>query len=69
MSRGRRLLIALLQLTAGVNVAARCRVHKQRVSEWAAGHRAPSYRVREVLETNYGIPRESWSQLYIPPRR
>lgn len=60
MSRGRRLLIALLQLTSARHVAARCAVYPQRVTDWVNGHRVPCSSARERLARNYGIGVEAW---------
>ena len=60
MNPGRRALLAVLQRTAGVEVAARCGVAKSRVSSWASGASLPSPRARLALERNYGITRASW---------
>lgn len=57
---GRRALLALLQHTQGRFVAARCRVSRSCVSEWAAGRKRPSARARSALERNYGIAPSSW---------
>lgn len=62
LSRGRRLLIALLQRTTARDVAARCRVYPQRIADWLAGHKVPSEHSRRMLQANYGIPLESWDE-------
>lgn len=64
MSHGRRLLIALLQITNARNVAARLRVYPQRVTDWATGHRVPCEQARRALERNYGIGSASWAKEY-----
>jgi len=69
MSRGRRLLLAILQVTTATDIAARCRVHRQRVSDWASGVRAPSHRSRLSLDFNYGIPYRSWDIHFVSPPR
>lgn len=60
MSRGRRLLLALLQLTSAREVAARCRVQHQRIADWSSGLHTPNAEARAQLERNYGIRREAW---------
>jgi len=67
MSRGRRLLIALLNITTARDVAARVRSSKQRVADWSSGHRSPRQQARELLEQNYGIPRGAWAQEWREP--
>jgi hypothetical protein len=62
MTRGRRLLIALLQITPGAYVAARLRVHHQRVADWASGYRNPSSAARLQLQANYGIAAADWDK-------
>jgi transcriptional regulator with XRE-family HTH domain len=57
---GRRSLLALLQITSGREVAARCGVHPSRVSEWASGLTAPSDVPRMRLWMIYGISPDSW---------
>lgn len=65
VSRGRRLLLAVLQLTTGRDVAARCGVRQQRVSEWVNGLSRPSDSARLLLERNYRIPFDAWDTPYI----
>ncbi len=60
ITRGRRLLIAVLQVTTKTDVAARCSVYQQRVSDWANGVSTPSAAARQMLLANYGIPSEAW---------
>lgn len=60
ISRGRRLLLAVLQTTTGRDVAARCSVAQQRVSEWTNGQSKPSAAARLLLESNYRIPFDAW---------
>lgn len=60
MSRGRRLLLAVLQATTGRDVAARCSVAQQRVSDWVNGLSKPNPAARLLLESNYRIPCEAW---------
>lgn len=62
LSRGRRLLIALLQRTTARDVAARCRVYPQRVTDWASGYRSPNPTARRMLELNYGLPVNAWDK-------
>lgn len=61
MTRGRDSLLAVLMLTTGREVAARCRVSPSRVSEWASGRCRPSPRARAALERAYGISAGSWA--------
>lgn len=60
MTRGRRLLLALLQTTCAREVAARCRVSPSLVSFWSSGTNRPSEKNRTKLAELYGIPPESW---------
>lgn len=57
---GRRSLIALLQITTGREVAARCGVAPSRVSEWVSGLTRPSESSRARLWACYGISPNSW---------
>lgn len=59
---GRRALQRVLQLHTATSVARICRVTKQAVSQWAHGIKRPGERARDVLETRYKIPPESWYQ-------
>jgi transcriptional regulator with XRE-family HTH domain len=61
-TRGRRSLLALLQLASETDIAGRCRVAQQSVSDWAAGNNRPSERARAALEHCYGITRAHWDQ-------
>lgn len=65
ITRGRRLLVAVLQVTTATDIAARCGVYQQRVSEWASGMRVPSRAARIALEANYRIPYTSWDMPFI----
>lgn len=58
--RARRSLLALLQITSGREVAARCGVNPSRVSEWAAGLTTPSDVPRARLHASYGIHPDGW---------
>jgi transcriptional regulator with XRE-family HTH domain len=60
IARGRRLLIAVLQMTPAVEVAARCGVHKSNVSRWLAGYQTPCDVARARLQSIYGIPASAW---------
>lgn len=60
ITRGRKLLIAVLQVTTERDVAARCGVYQQRVSDWSSGVCKPLPAARAALERNYGIPASSW---------
>jgi transcriptional regulator with XRE-family HTH domain len=62
MTNGRRSLIALLQLTSGRELAARCGVSPSKVSMWLAGLSAPSDVPRARLEAIYGIGADSWGR-------
>lgn len=62
MTRGRLLLLAVLQRTTGVAVSHRVRVSKVTVSLWASGERSPDAAHRTELERNYGIPTDAWAQ-------
>lgn len=59
MTEGRRALLAVLQRTTAVYVAARCGVSPSRVSRWASGQGRPSARARARLRDNYRIP-DAW---------
>lgn len=59
-TRGRVLLLAVLQRTTGVAVSCRVRVCKAAVCQWANGERLPSPTHRAELERNYGIPTGAW---------
>lgn len=58
MTAGRRALLAVLQRTTTIYVAARCGVTPSRVTRWASGDGRPSARARARLRDNYGIPDE-----------
>lgn len=60
MTRGRRLLLGVLQLTSGREVAARCGVVASCVSEWLGGYARPSDVPRMRLQSIYGISAASW---------
>lgn len=68
MSRGRKLLLAVLRVTTATDVGARCNVPWQSVSQWASGQFKPNAASRECLELNYRIPRWSWEVPFPPPR-
>jgi hypothetical protein len=55
-------LLALLQITSGREIAARCGVHPSRVTEWAAGRTTPSSIPRQRLWTIYGIRPNGWGK-------
>lgn len=63
LTRGRLALIAILQRTSTLEVAARCRTGHARVSEWCSGVKRPSDTNREALAREYGIPRSAWDEL------
>lgn len=65
MTRGERLLRAVLQRTTSEDVAARCRVAGQTVRLWAAGERFPTLDHQRKLESLYGIPRGAWGAQYV----
>jgi len=60
MSRGRVLLLAVLQRTTACDVAARCCVSSQVISDWASGRRQPCLQSRNALASQYGIPASTW---------
>jgi transcriptional regulator with XRE-family HTH domain len=60
ITRGQRLLLAVLQRTTASEVAARVGVGQPAVSRWASGLKTPSAPRREKLEQLYGIPRGAW---------
>jgi transcriptional regulator with XRE-family HTH domain len=59
MTDGRRALLAVLQRTSAVYVAARCGVTPSRVSRWASGQGRPSPKARARLLHNYNVP-DTW---------
>lgn len=62
MTEGRQMLIRVLQITRGREVAARCRVSPSQVSKWLGGFTRPSTAARRALEDNYRIPSDSWNR-------
>jgi transcriptional regulator with XRE-family HTH domain len=62
LSPARRSLIALLQVTCGREVAARCGIHPSQVSLWLSGLTAPSDVPRLRLWRIYGISPDSWQR-------
>jgi transcriptional regulator with XRE-family HTH domain len=68
MTRGRRSLIGLLQITSQREVAARCDVVPSCVSEWCAGYKRPSEAHRARLASLYGISINSWDDERSRPR-
>lgn len=62
MTRGRRALLAVLQIIRGREVAARVRVSPGTVSRWAAGLCRPSAHAREQLERHVRIPAAAWDE-------
>jgi hypothetical protein len=69
MTRGRRSLIAILQRTTAREVAIRCRVSKQAVSNWQHGFKKPSAAARSMLQANYGISPNTWDEPFNHPDR
>jgi hypothetical protein len=61
MTPSRRALLAVLQRTTETFVAARCAVHKGRVSRWASGEGKPGPEARRRLHEIYGIPEDAWT--------
>lgn len=61
-TRGRRLLLAVLQRTKARTVAARVDVSAGAVSRWASGRGVPSPPARARLEAAFGIPAASWTE-------
>lgn len=68
-SRGRWLLLQVLQLTTAVEVAARLRVSDYAVTKWACGLSLPNDHHREILATIYRIPRASWDEQRLNSRQ
>jgi transcriptional regulator with XRE-family HTH domain len=64
----RRSLIALLQRTSELEVAARCGVKQPRVSNWVSGLTTPSAESRERLWSIYGISPDRWGRSAISVR-
>lgn len=60
MTRGQRLLLAVLQRTTEREVAARCGVTQQAVSYWLLGTQKPTEARRVRLECLYGIGARAW---------
>lgn len=58
MSEGRRQLLRALQITTALEVAARCRVTHQAVSQWASGATKPSDPNRKRLAEHLYITGE-----------
>lgn len=69
LTAGRRALLAVLQRTSARNVAARCGVTPQAVSQWASGRSRPTGPRLTALWVNYGISPESWNEAYRSTRR
>lgn len=70
MSDGRRALLAVLQKTKAVHVAARLRVRPSTVSRWATGESVPSAVHAAKLQQIYGIgPFRAGSRANTAPRR
>jgi hypothetical protein len=65
MNDGRRALLAVLQCTKAIYVAARCRVTLSAVYNWTAGRCTPNAWARAALFASYGIPPSAWDE----PRR
>ncbi len=62
-SRGRALLLAVLQSQTGTAVARRCGVRKTAVSALATGrNREPRLYLAVKLQELYGIPVQAWIQ-------
>jgi transcriptional regulator with XRE-family HTH domain len=62
VTRGRRALLAVLQIIRGREVAARVRVSPASVSYWLHGLRRPSARSRAMLERHVRIPATWWDE-------
>lgn len=62
LTRGQRLLIAVLQRTTGREVALRCRVHFTAVSQWQRGDTVPNASHRAALYVLYRIPPNAWAR-------
>lgn len=60
MTRGQRLLLAVLQRTTAAEVAARCGVAAPCVSRWLCGYTTPSDVPRARLAAIYRIPPAAW---------
>lgn len=63
MNRGRAALLDVLRRTRVEFVAARLRVTRSAVYNWAAGIRRPSKANRKRISTTYGIPAKTWDEL------
>lgn len=62
MTRGRRLLLAVLQRTTAAEIAARCGVAPSNVSRWVGGLSTPADVPRARLAGIYGIPCGAWER-------
>jgi transcriptional regulator with XRE-family HTH domain len=62
VTRGRRALLAVLQIIRGREIAARVRVSPATVSKWSTGLRRPSARARALLEQHVRIPASAWDE-------
>lgn len=62
MSEGRKLLLAVLERTSVLFVAARCGVTIGAVKHWRAGRNGPGPRSKRELFRSYGIPIDSWGK-------
>lgn len=61
MTRGRRILLRVLQLTAAREIARRCRVHESSVTRWLSGETTPGAEHRRMLWHMYRIPVDAWA--------
>ena len=62
LTRGRRALLAILQRTTEREVAARCRVARQTVSDWSRGWSKPRRDARLALARAYDIAPSAWDE-------
>lgn len=69
MTEGRAALIRALQRISAKEVAIRCRVSPSRVSKWVGGVATPSEEAKRTLESNLGIPCDSWARYAVTVRR
>lgn len=62
MTRGRRILLSLLQRISGREVAVRCRVSRASVSHWASGKKRPNMDHRRAIQQQFGLSIKSWNE-------
>lgn len=61
-TRGRQMLLVVLQRCSSPEIASRIRFAESCVREWSSGEATPSPAARVRLSQQYGIPLEAWLQ-------